>query len=95
MDPIGVDSPVGQRPAPVRTCAGCRKRAAKSDLLRVVAVGGEVVIDRRGRLPGRGAHLHPTLECVELADRRRALPRALRTEGPLDCSGLRRALEQH
>ena len=37
----------------------------------------------------------PTLECVELADRRRALPRALRTEGPLDCSGLRRALEQH
>ncbi len=66
---------------------GCRERAAKTDLLRVVAVNGLIVVDRRGRLPGRGAYVHPVPECVGLAERRRALPRALRT-GVLDLSPL-------
>ena len=69
----------------VRTCLGCRKRAAKSELLRVVAsdrgAGLEVVPDPARRAPGRGAHLHPTTDCLALALRRRAFPRALRTEG--------------
>jgi predicted RNA-binding protein YlxR (DUF448 family) len=67
---------------------GCRTRAAKVDLLRVVAVSGVLVVDRRGRLPGRGAHVHPDLRCVELAERRKAFPRALRQAGPLDLSPL-------
>jgi predicted RNA-binding protein YlxR (DUF448 family) len=68
----------------VRTCIGCRERAAKSELLRVVAsdrgAGLEVVPDPAGRAPGRGAHLHPTSACLELALRRRAFARALKTE---------------
>ena len=67
---------------PVRTCVGCRRRATKQELLRVVADdlgdGLEVVPDPKGRAPGRGAHLHPTPECLELALRRRAFARALR-----------------
>src|SRR3954452_10632127 len=75
---------------PVRTCVGCRIRAAKSDLLRIVrepatgqpAVGTAPVIrlvpDPRGRMPGRGAHLHPDPNCLALAERRRAFGRALR-----------------
>ncbi|HYO41064.1 MAG TPA: YlxR family protein [Nocardioidaceae bacterium] len=70
----------------VRTCVGCRQRATKSELLRVVAgdrgAGLEVVPDPAGRAPGRGAHLHPTSACLELALRRRAFARALKTEGP-------------
>ena len=69
----------------VRTCVGCRQRATKIELLRVVAgdrgSGLELVPDPAGRAPGRGAHLHPTPECLELALRRRAFPRALKTEG--------------
>ncbi|WP_148574484.1 YlxR family protein [Nocardioides caldifontis] len=76
---------------PVRTCVGCRRRAAKADLLRVVAEGGEAIPDPRRRAPGRGAHLHPTPECLELALRRRALPRALRVSQGL---GTKR-LEEH
>jgi predicted RNA-binding protein YlxR (DUF448 family) len=68
---------------------GCRTRAAKVDLLRVVAVSGVLVVDRRGRLPGRGAHVHPDPRCVELAERRKAFPRALRQRGPLDLSPLK------
>ncbi|WP_322919590.1 YlxR family protein [Nocardioides renjunii] len=75
-------------PGPVRTCVGCRARAAASELLRVVAGSDAegrpaLVPDPDRRAPGRGAHLHPTTECWELAARRRALPRALRSGGPL------------
>ncbi|WP_084622877.1 MULTISPECIES: YlxR family protein [Nocardioides] len=70
-------------PVPIRTCVGCRARAAKSELLRVV-VGSDaqgqpaVCPDPRGAAPGRGAHLHPTRACYDLAVRRRAFSRALR-----------------
>jgi len=72
----------------IRTCVGCGARAAKSDLLRVVAVGGEVVADPAARMPGRGAYLHPSQGCLERARRRRAIPRALRAKGPLCDGGL-------
>ncbi|OKH97035.1 DNA-binding protein [Streptomyces sp. CB02056] len=68
---------------------GCRKRAAKHQLLRVTAVEGECVPDPRGALPGRGAHLHPDPACLDLAVRRRAFPRAFRLQGALDTERLR------
>ena len=73
---------------PVRTCVGCRERAAKSRLLRLVASGDDVIPDPQARMPGRGAYLHPSLECLELARRRRAFPRALRATGPLAVKAL-------
>ncbi|WP_106280058.1 DUF448 domain-containing protein [Geodermatophilus tzadiensis] len=66
---------------PVRTCVGCRERAPVTDLLRVVVRDGALVPDPRRRLPGRGASLHPTPECLRAAERRRAFPRALRLPG--------------
>ncbi|GAA1069992.1 hypothetical protein GCM10009665_77890 [Kitasatospora nipponensis] len=68
---------------------GCRKRAAKHELLRVTAVEGLCVPDPRASLPGRGAYLHPDPACLDLAVRRRAFPRALRLQGTLDTAGLR------
>jgi predicted RNA-binding protein YlxR (DUF448 family) len=78
----------------IRTCVGCGTRAAKSDLLRVVAVDGQIVADPTARRPGRGAYLHPSLDCVERARRRRAIPRALRVTGPLADGELVRYLTQ-
>ncbi|HEU4568733.1 MAG TPA: YlxR family protein [Marmoricola sp.] len=83
------------RQGPVRTCVGCRGRATRRELLRVTlgedAHGPAVVPDPRGTAPGRGAHLHPTVACLELAERKRAFRRALRYEGgkPLALDGLR------
>ncbi|WP_115848983.1 YlxR family protein [Thermasporomyces composti] len=75
-------------------CVGCRHRTDKSELLRVVLVrdgdAAWVLPDASGRAPGRGAHVHPTRECFGLAERRRAFPRALRAEGPVDLEVLRR-----
>jgi len=68
---------------------GCRVKGAKTALLRIVAVEGHLTVDRTGRLPGRGANLHPDPRCVDLADKRRAFPRALRLAGPLDVTSVR------
>ncbi|MEU6999130.1 YlxR family protein [Nonomuraea sp. NPDC046570] len=84
----------GGQAAPLRTCVGCKVRTAKSELLRLVRVEGLVIPDLRGRLPGRGASVHPDLRCLELAERRRAFPRAFRVQGPLDASRVRVHLEE-
>ncbi|WP_193373966.1 YlxR family protein [Nocardiopsis salina] len=72
---------------PVRTCVGCRTRAAKADLVRLVDDHGRVTPDTRGGMPGRGAHLHPDRRCLELAQRRRAWSRAFRTAAPRGADG--------
>ncbi|MEU2119226.1 YlxR family protein [Streptomyces sp. NPDC016459] len=82
------------RACPERTCVGCRERAAKSDLLRIVVTKDECVPDHRGTLPGRGAYLHPAVVCLDLAVRRRALPRAFKVQGPLDTTELRNHVER-
>ncbi|MGW2518447.1 YlxR family protein [Streptomyces sp. NPDC001617] len=82
------------RVCPERTCVGCRERAAKTDLLRIVAIKDECVPDPRGTLPGRGAYVHPALVCLDQAVRRRAFTRALRAPGALDIKALRQYVEQ-
>ncbi|MER6096975.1 YlxR family protein [Streptomyces sp. NPDC001728] len=82
------------RACPERTCVGCRERVAKSDLLRIVMDKDECVPDHRGTLPGRGAYLHPAEACLDLAVRRRAMPRAFRVQGPLDTAELRQHVER-
>ena len=79
--------------SPTRTCVGCRGADSWSALLRVVAEKGEqgqylLVPDPWHRLPGRGAWLHPTGECLHLAVRRRAFGRALRVSAGLDSTAV-------
>nr|WP_210732314.1 YlxR family protein [Cellulomonas denverensis] len=88
------------RSNPVRTCVGCRRTGPRSALTRVVAApvtsGGiaprDLVVDVARSLPGRGAWLHPDPHCLELAERRRAFPRALRIAGPVDTTAVHRQL---
>ena len=62
---------------PQRMCAGCRARADKGALLRLVWDGGSsVLLDEHQRLPGRGVYLHP--ECATRALKTRAIGRGLR-----------------
>jgi predicted RNA-binding protein YlxR (DUF448 family) len=61
---------------PVRTCAGCGRKAPQDDLVRFAAVAGRL---RPGRmLPGRGAYTCRRLACFERAVARRAFNRVLR-----------------
>ena len=61
----------------------CRGAAGKRGLLRVARTPeGAVVYDRGGREPGRGAYLHADAGCIQLAERRGSLGRALRAQVP-------------
>ena len=64
---------------PVRTCVGCRARAAKATLVRVVSGTAGPVVDMSGSAAGRGAYVHPGPACAEAAGRAGVLARALRT----------------
>lgn len=78
--------------APQRTCIGCRGTGDQEDLLRlvrVVRVGEEVADGTSPRLPGRGAYLHRDPRCLEKAERRRAVSRALGVPGGVPPSVIR------
>jgi predicted RNA-binding protein YlxR (DUF448 family) len=73
---------------PTRRCLGCRRNDSKDVLLRVVAVGEKLVVDREGVLPGRGAYVHPTGQCIFFSLRKNVWPAALKTGSSLDVSEL-------
>lgn len=83
---------------PVRTCVGCRSTASRSVLLRLVGseVDGRLVAvpDPAALRPGRGAWVHRDRGCVELAERRKAVARALRVPGPVDLAAVHALLRE-
>lgn len=64
---------------PERSCVGCRKRAAKADLLRIVRSAAGARVDLVGSASGRGAYVHPDAACADAALRRGAVASALRS----------------
>jgi len=60
----------------------------------VVAVDSVLVLDERKSMPGRGAWVHDTPECMTTALRRRAFVRALRAPGPLDTQAIEQYLQR-
>ena len=78
----------------LRTCVGCRQRADRSVLLRVVAVRGRRLSGpssptRGTGCPGVVRRCTPTPACLDLAERRRAFARALRRSVQLDLAPVR------
>ena len=72
-----------QKKIPQRQCMGCRERADKRDLIRVVRTpDGNVQLDFSGKLSGRGAYLCPKSECLKKAQKSKALDRSLEVEIP-------------
>lgn len=64
---------------PQRTCVGCRVVLSKRELIRVVRTPEGVVVDKTGKLAGRGAYLHDARSCWEKG-LKGSLARALRVE---------------
>src|SRR5262245_14947753 len=52
-----------------RTCAGCGKHAPAEELVRVVhdPSSDEIAVDLAASSFGRGAHVHPSPDCVKRA----------------------------
>ena len=72
-----------QRKKPQRQCIGCRESKDKQELIRIVKTPeGEIVIDRTGRVNGRGAYLCDQEECLKKARKSNALSRSFRMNVP-------------
>ncbi len=69
---------------PIRTCVACRQAEGKRGLVRVVRLpeGAGVALDATGKAAGRGAYVHASSECIELAVKRKALERSLKASLP-------------
>lgn len=51
---------------PQRMCIGCGMQKDKEDLIRIVKnKQGEILLDKEGRLLGRGAYICNSSECLE------------------------------
>lgn len=56
--------------SPERTCIGCRQKQTVDNLLHLACTpDGSIIIDRWGRLPGRGAHVCFKTSCIHKAVR--------------------------
>ena len=72
----------GEHHVPVRTCAGCGRRAPKAELVRFVARDG--VLTPGAALEGRGVYTCRRLPCFERAAARRGFARTLRRTVEVD-----------
>ena len=68
--------------APIRTCAGCGRKAPQAELLRFVARNG--VLEHAQRGAGRGVYTCRRLACFERAADRRAFNRTLKATVRVD-----------
>lgn len=66
------------RPVPQRMCIACRQGAGKRALIRLVRGPEGVLVDPTGKLPGRGAYLHPAQSCWQKALAHGMINRSLR-----------------
>lgn len=68
---------------PMRQCVGCREMRPKKELIRVVkSPAGDISLDFKGKLPGRGAYVCPAAQCLARARKSKALERAFDTAIP-------------
>ena len=70
---------------PERKCVGCGEKKSKKELIRVVRTPeGSIVIDRTGKLSGRGAYICPSSNCFKKAVKARRFENCLSVSIPAD-----------
>ncbi|MFZ5966546.1 MAG: RNase P modulator RnpM [Bacillota bacterium] len=66
---------------PLRQCIGCLEGKPKKSLIRIVkSKDGEIKVDLTGKAAGRGAYLCNDIECLNKAQKKKALNKAFQQE---------------
>ncbi|AUS09133.1 DUF448 domain-containing protein [Laceyella sacchari] len=72
-----------QRKVPMRKCVASQEMFPKKHLIRIVRTpDNEIIIDPSGKKSGRGAYLCAKLEYIDMAQKKKALDRALKAQVP-------------
>ena len=68
---------------PERKCMGCNEKKPKRELIRVVRTPeGQICLDEKGKMSGRGVYICPDAKCLEKARKAKRLERSLETAIP-------------
>ncbi len=67
---------------PLRMCAACRQMRPKEELIRLAGNDGEIIIDDRKRMGGRGVYICRSVDCIRLAKKKKALQRMFKRAVP-------------
>ena len=68
---------------PMRMCIACKTMLPKKEMLRIVKnKEGEIVLDRTGKVSGRGAYICGNPECLKKLVKNKLLNRVFETEIP-------------
>jgi uncharacterized protein len=69
----------------MRKCVASQEMFPKKELIRIVRTPeNELVIDPTGKKSGRGAYLCAKMEYIDLAQKKKALDRALKVQVPTE-----------
>lgn len=73
------------RKIPLRKCTGCGEMKNKKEMIRVIKTPeDEILLDKTGKMNGRGAYICPLMDCMQKARKSRALERSLKMPIPED-----------
>ena len=65
-------------------CFVCRNKLDKEEMTRIVKTsGGEILLDKTGKINGRGAYICHSPECIEQMKKQKILNKAFKSEFPV------------
>lgn len=74
-----------ERKLPIRKCTGCGERFVKNSLVRIVKTpDGDIVLDKTGKISGRGAYICKSAQCLKKAVKGSRIDRSLSCSIPDD-----------
>lgn len=66
---------------PLRRCLGCYESKPKNELYRIVKTKeGQILLDKTGKLNGRGAYICKSKECLEKAIKSKRIEKEFETK---------------
>lgn len=76
---------IRKRKIPLRICIGCQEKKTKKELVRIVRTPeGSVILDRTGKMAGRGAYICPLQSCFNKAIKGKRLEKSLQQPIPAE-----------
>ena len=74
---------ISTKKIPTRKCTGCSEHFPKNTLVRILRTpSGEILIDERGKLSGRGAYICKSAACLKKARKAGRIERSLECNIP-------------
>lgn len=67
---------------PYRKCVGCQAIRPKNQLIRIIKNSNGIFIDKEQKLSGRGAYLCKSIDCLNIALKRKGLEKSLKVQLP-------------